>query len=1412
MTMRVLVALLVLAGGTMGASAQPPTAADPVMQAPTTDQRAQALLGLGRIARARGDWARAHALFAESAALRPFDASRRAEHFWIAVECDRAAALRLATSRVAERAATADVHARRLALLQEPFEAPLLASALHDAELAYPVDVRWAAARADLALTLERRGEVEASRQAWEALPPIRREVVPAWEASYLRALARASGRAAVAPALDRYTVRHPDDAGMRALAIEAWAEARQPDRALALLAPRLGADATPTDLRRAVDLATEAGRDARARALLLQLQAHPAHTADDSWRLAEALATARDTHALHDFLRATRLDDGDCRARLVRVVTMAGSDALLADVLPDLPSSCPGYAGVARRIATVRLADADGLAAERWLAPLRDAGTLEAPDRVLLARALTARRAWAEVDAILAPLGRRGLDPEPAELLAWAWHALGRSLEAWRLVVERCAPDSATPEQQAGWAGLALAAGDDAAASRLAVSALGSPRDLEARVVLASISAQHGQPADVQRWLAPVASRLREPGHLLVWLDARAAVDGAAVALADAALIAEPGESDTEILVRRATWAATLGRVDDARAFADRVQARDADRASRLAVEMALAAGDGAAAWMHVVAASASQVAPAPAAWSRLRLDAALADGHWDEAAGALEAARGAMTEAEVVLAGARLDLGRVGRLPADTRAALDRLVVADTHVVAAQVLLARDDLAHGDAAAAVARLSGTPAGSGGHVPADVRAVQADALLALGRPDDVLGVVSADASEPPALQLARARALVALGRRDEARPALEALALRSGRPEAFVAWAGTLDSPEARIEVLQRATARATAVRADVHAALAEALLMSGRASAADVEARRALARDPQSRMAWQVTLAAQAQLDATSLRERLHEARAALGDAPRDVLFLADMAAGLSQRPAEVVEVVLAWVRDLPASHALEVARFEARLAVATADWVLAASAIATLERLTPGDPAVARLEAQVTAWRGAHEAAVPLYRAYLARAPGDVAAWREYARLLSWREDQQGAAEAYAHARTLAASPTLEAEAATRLATLQRDWDAAARAAAAWRALDPAALDPLVDLAQALEQKGDLRAAAQAYEAIERRPDLPDPVRRTLEAYRRRYAAEGRGQVRVDHAEGFGGQRLMSRRDSVLSGAASLGGAGGVRLDAQVAEGVLDTGDAATASLTEGRLGVLAPLGAGWSLSGHAGATRVEGRTQALGAVRVAMPAGARLALEGTLERRPFWENATTLAAGLQTTTGRVGLRVRGAGTLDVTAGIEAGRVSDGTRRVQVDTQVSRRFARGPQVYMVRLSGFAFGFDEARAAYFSPSAFGRVDLEAGLTRWFGPGAVVRDGRFAVQGQGGVGLDSEGEPYGLASGTLVLPVGATVSLVAGGRWTSARVYRAWTATLGLQVQPANGTSGRSGRTRQAPDAVQTR
>jgi len=990
-------------------------AAPAMAQTPVTalgvskEHRAEALLGLGRIARDRGDWREAHDRFVQSDLARTFDSALQEEHFWIAVRADRATAMQLAGGLAARGGATRDVLARWIELADDGTPSELL-TIIDIASRAVPGDPQWTTARAGVALRAERAGEFDTATRAWAAVPAAARAADAEWQASFLRVSAARTTRASLAGDFDRYVQAHPDDVGMRAIAVEAWADAGRALRALTILEPLLGAGASPAHVRRAAELARQGGDIRRARQLYERLHAAGTARAEDAWALASLLAAAHDSPGLRRVLATIPQARQGCADRLVDVATAAGDHVLLADLLPSLDPSCATYSTVAPLAAAARLAQNNPLAAELWLAPLARTSSLDEPSRLVLARALSARQAWLEVEHVLAPLveGRDdAMARKAASVLAWAWHGQARYRQAWDLALRLAEPYADRRDAQAGWAGLAFAAGDLPAAERLANASLGSARDDEARVIHASLAARAGRPREVLAWLDGERVTLTQPGHIALRLDAIHAIQGTLAARRAALAYEGIVGSDAALLTRRATWAMVEGDLEAAAADARRVRELDPAHGERLDIALLLAADRPEQAWARATVADPVMVAQAPAAWARLRLDAALGSRRWSAVEALLLEPALDLDDAGRIITDARVRIGRDGSLGDAMRQSLAQLVSDDRHVHAAQVLLAGDEVARGAFGAALSRLAGVK--YTGRGPTDVRSVAAEALLGLDRAPEVLNLIDDGASEPVGLQLARARARIALGQGHAVRADLERIARSTGRRDAYLAWASTLETATARVAALEEALARDPDDRS-LRVRVADARRLAGDLEGARRDALDLLRDVPTSREAWTVRVATEATARSADLVAVLREGRALLGGGAEVDLLLGEALAQAPQVTDVAVDEVTRWTAALSATHGLRAARLDAALATSAGRWPLAADAIARMERLSPaGDLAMQRLRAQVTAWSGAHAAAVPLFASYLERVPEDVAMWRQYARLLSWRDDREGASRA-------------------------------------------------------------------------------------------------------------------------------------------------------------------------------------------------------------------------------------------------------------------------------------------------------------------------------------------------------------------------------------------------------------------
>ena len=345
--------------------------------------------------------------------------------------------------------------------------------------------------------------------------------------------------------------------------------------------------------------------------------------------------------------------------------------------------------------------------------------------------------------------------------------------------------------------------------------------------------------------------------------------------------------------------------------ADAARVRLLDAGAGERLDVALLIAADRADSAWEKLAAVDPVSVSQAPAAWRRLRLDVALAAQRWTSAEEVLSDPGLDVAPPARTVAAARLRLGRDGTLDPDTRTALEQLIASDRQVRAARVLLARDDVARGAYAAALSRLSigdAGPVNDDGRtrqLPADVRAIAAEALLGLGRAPEVLALISTSQSEPIGLQLARARARLAIGEVAAVRPVLEQLARTTGRADAYLAWIATLESVDARLAALRDGVARHPA-HVELRLREADARRLAGDFDGARRQVLAVLADAPTSRDAWAVRVAIEAASRSIDLVDVLREARVVLGGDADVALLLGEAVAQAPQVTEAAVDEV--------------------------------------------------------------------------------------------------------------------------------------------------------------------------------------------------------------------------------------------------------------------------------------------------------------------------------------------------------------------------------------------------------------------------------------------------------------------------------------------------------------------------
>lgn len=1350
-----------------------------------------ALIGLARVARDADDFASADEYFTRAGRLRTFDEALRREH--------------------------ADVFDRWASLAEKTGDHGMLAEAAASAQRAFPNVARWprrlgdsllqqgrprdaaaafaqAAAAADAtpadramqAVALEHASDHRAAAEAWQRVPDASRRHRADWWASALRTRAVGDGRASVADEIVAFVRAHPADASMRALAVESLADASRFTEALALLTP---AGVVPGDARtrrREGQLALAAGDRARAARAFRALERTESATAADRWQLAELTAATASAAETIGRLRVLTSADTACHDRALTIADLASSDEVAASVALARPAICP----LPERLA---------VAASRWLRARGDAGDAD----TLLSRALATHPGSYQLALMITE--RR---------LAQGDHAAARRVIDTHLA---SADVMLTADAAATWAGLAMAAEADATAARLARLALRSDRDVEARHILASLAHRRGDPRQAFEWLDPVKDQLSTSTQTLAWLDAVAALRGPAAALADgrrrwhAPVPADP--ADIEIAARLARWIVEAGEsaptmasaAENAQAMAADtlvayVRAADPVRARRLVLERLLTEGQATRVVETLIATGVGALA---ADDLRLLVTAALDGRAWPTARTAIEEwlQRGLAAD-WADLKRAELEIKRDGRLSREMRAALDARVAAqDADVDEVRIRLAQDASARGDHEAALARLADVlPVVP--HTPIAVRRALVEVLAVAGRPQDVLDVVPPDGTWPTDLRSARAHALIAMNRRAEAREILVSLPVSRRSVHDWRRLADLTASATERMALLESSLAHVPdRAQAPLLAALAVLQQQAGQPAAARATALRALALDDQEREAWRVRLAVR---PASAIDREVDLAAAArvLTLVPDMGIELAEAALDAGTPSAGEVAVLRGWLEAAEGPHSGRNVRLRIRLAIATGDWSQALDVLAQARADEPDDMGLRRLEAQVHAWSGDHRTGAQLYASYLHAAPDDSVAWREYGRLLSWMQQADAAAHAYEQAARLAPAPALEAEARTKAALARQAWGAASTAAAEWLTREPDSLDARMDRALTLDRTGQFGEASRLFAELATAHDLPADLRRSARRYGLRHRPEASLAWETSTEEGFEGQQRIERRLLVGSAADRRGPGGAMRLFATVGRGTLDARTTMW-NLTTFQAGLDGRPGGAWHAAGMAGASMLSagagggpGGRPGAGVITTTIARGAlsRTVRDGVLvavsaERRPFWENGATAAAGLAATGGGLRVEWQAGAHWAVQGRLEGHALSDGNRRHEGGASLAWRGRRGNDDVEIRASTFTFGYRDAAAAYFSPASFLRTDIEGQLRHWFGRPRSDSFRRAFVEGGLGLGVDSRQARYGLGQARISLPVHPAWAIVAEGRWVQASVYEASSVGLWLQV-----------------------
>jgi tetratricopeptide (TPR) repeat protein len=506
--------------------------------------------------------------------------------------------------------------------------------------------------------------------------------------------------------------------------------------------------------------------------------------------------------------------------------------------------------------------------------------------------------------------------------------------------------------------------------------------------------------------------------------------------------------------------------------------------------------------------------------------------------------------------------------------------------------------------------------------------------------------------------------------------------------------------------------------------------------------------------------------------------------------LIGLAEHLSGLVRAPDDpVIEASLSLLDRAGADqNALGVALARARLLAAADRWTDSLVQIEQAITLDAASAAAWRLRADVLSWAGRHDEAILAYERYFAISDSDADARRQYARVLGWSGRHAEAIRAYA--TLVAARPgdgALAAEAAAKRAFFQGRWRAAVAAYRAWLVIEPRNAEARFELAESLRASGD--------------PVSADAGLLVLETdYGHRLAASARARARLSRrpfigfsgerrsANGYGGARLLDlEMDGGVLGF-SAGDGGGTRLSLEGGR-VRADGGASVRTGSRFSAGVASQVRPGLNVFGDAGSWQIgtgEPVVEFRGGVE--WQPGDRWAVDVALERSAFHENVGTIDAGLAAMGLSTRLRFRSpSSSVEMRASRDA--ISDGNDRIRITVSGNR--ALGGRLARVRLLGWgeALAFGDARAAYFSPARF--VRLDAGL-EYVSPLARPRfqgdrQGEFAVGYL--VGTDDRGTLYQHPMMRLAVEVRPGIAVEARGGWIHSSTYDERSLVLGLRL-----------------------
>ena len=506
--------------------------------------------------------------------------------------------------------------------------------------------------------------------------------------------------------------------------------------------------------------------------------------------------------------------------------------------------------------------------------------------------------------------------------------------------------------------------------------------------------------------------------------------------------------------------------------------------------------------------------------------------------------------------------------------------------------------------------------------------------------------------------------------------------------------------------------------------------------------------------------------------------------------LIGLAEHLSGLVRSPDDpLIEASLSLLdRIRPGRTVAGVALARARVLASADRWTESLVQVERALALDPRSAPALRLRADVLSWAGRHDDAILAYEHYFTISDSDAAARRQYARVLGWSGRHTEAIRAYAALVAVSpGDPAVTAEATAKRAFFEGRWRAAVAAYREWLAVEPRNAEARFELAESLRASGDVVSADAALLVLE--TDYGHRLAASARArahLNRRPSVEFSGQRRS--ANGYGGARLLElQMDGGVLGF-SAGDGGRTRLSLEGGR-VRADGETSARAGSRFRAGVASQLGTGVSVSGDVGSWQI-GTGRPLVEVRggAGWRPGDRWTLDLALERMAFYENIGTIDSRLAATGVSTALRFHApSSSIEMRASRHT--ISDGNERTRITVSANRSL--GGRLAPLRLLGWgeALAFGEARAAYFSPARFLRLDTGLEYVH-----ALARP-RFQGDRQGElavgylVGTDNRGTLYQHPLMRLAVELRPGLALEARGGWIRSSTYDERSLVVGLRL-----------------------